>query len=101
MSDDAPPSKIVAGQWPPDLLPYCQLCDMIVERLGVTPFKYHHQDFLVLEAKCCGQTRGARIPLREVFRLRDTGQKWYIITRKGLNQGARGRLRTNFAGMHG
>lgn len=91
MSDEL---RAVAGHWPPDVMPYCQICDLICESVVVNPFQHDHQDFLIIEASCCGQTSGSRISLRKVYEMKATGQKWYAIVRRGSQAGPRARKST-------
>lgn len=76
------------GQDPPLITPYCGLCDMPAERfcMDVVTSPY----FLGIHATCCGKTSSARIPIEEVFRIKRTGEKFYVVTRKGSAQGLRG-----------
>jgi hypothetical protein len=101
VSDAAPLTIVVAGQWQPDLIPFCQICELPVEVINMHPFREHHQDFLIIEAHCCGQTSGSRVSLRAIWAMKARGEKWFAIVKRGLAPGAREIKRSSFAGMHG
>lgn len=70
---------------PPTFLPYCSLCQLPVARLM---YRVPKEDSWAVEfdAQCCGKTQGRRITLAEMHRIRETGEKFYLIVRKGLRQ---------------
>jgi hypothetical protein len=45
------------------------------------------------DAQCCGKTQGARITLAEMRRIHDTGEKFYLVVRKGRNQQIQGQAK--------
>jgi hypothetical protein len=98
---DAPPLIVMPGQMPPDLTPYCQICDMPVERLWITPFTEAHQDHIIVNAACCNQQSASRVSLRAIWALKASGQKWFAIVKRGLRQGPRDLKKTDFRGLHG
>jgi len=99
--NDAPPSIIVPGQWAPDLIPFCQLCDLPVEKLWITPFQEAHQDYMILNAACCEQQSASRVSLLAIWAMKARGEKWFAIVKRGLKQGPRELKKTDFRGMHG
>lgn len=81
------------GDDPPHLTPYCQRCDMPVERLrfDVTTDPHH----IGIHSGCCGQESSTRISLKLYLELMASpGAKLYTIVRKGCVAGIRGRKRT-------
>lgn len=72
------------GCEPPLIVPYCQLCDMPVESfcMDVVTSPYRAG----IHASCCGKTSSAYLPIEEIFRLRRTNEKFFVITRKGSFQ---------------
>lgn len=95
------PLIVVPGQWPPDLIPFCGFCDLPCERIEIRPFTEPNQDYLIIDAQCCGHTSGSHVPLRAVWDMKAAGTKWYAIVKKGRWQGAREQKKTDFQGMHG
>jgi hypothetical protein len=83
---------LVPGGPIPTIIPFCQRCDMPVERLrfDVITSPYH----LGIHAACCGYESSTRITNEEVMRLLRTREKLYVIVRRGSDQGIRGRRPT-------
>lgn len=70
---------------PPTFIPFCRTCDLPVARLM---YRVPKADAWTVEfdAQCCGKTQGARITLAEMRRIHDTGEKFYLVVRKGRSQ---------------
>jgi hypothetical protein len=82
------------GAPPPMLTPYCQRCDMPVERfcMDLVGSSASH---IGIHAHCCGQTSSTRIALSAYLELMGTpGAKLYVIVRKGSQAGIRSRKPT-------
>lgn len=75
------------GTEPPMITPYCSRCDMPVERfcMDVVTSPFH----VGIHASCCGATSSVRISLEELFRVKRTNEKLYVITSKTRGQGVR------------
>lgn len=84
------------GDHPPEITPYCQRCDMPVERMWIQALESQH--YVVVHAQCCGQQSSTRVGVQTYLQMRATGAKLYVIVRKGSqaglrNQKARGAMR--------
>lgn len=84
-------SGLVPGSYPPTIVPYCQRCDQPVERLTFDPISSPY--YIGIHAQCCGQTSSVRMPVEEMFRLKRTNEKFYIIVGKHRTQGLRKQAR--------
>ncbi len=75
------------GADPPTITPYCARCDMPVERMcmDVLTSPFH----IGIHAQCCGATASIRISVEEMFRIKRTNEKLYVITSKTRGQGVR------------
>jgi hypothetical protein len=85
---------LIPGQAPPPLIPYCQRCDMPVERycMDLVGKEGSH---IGIHAQCCGQTSSTRIALAAYLELMNTpGAKLVVIVRKGSWAGIRTRKPT-------
>ena len=73
------------GTHAPFIVPYCAFCGGPVERFafGLVTSPY----YVDIEAKCCDHTQGKRISTDELLRLKNTGQKLFLIVKKGRYQG--------------
>lgn len=93
------PLILVPGQDPPLITPYCRSCDVPVERfcMDVVTSPY----YVGIHGECHGVTMSARLPVEEVFRLKRTNAKFYLIVGKGRAQGVSEQLNTGFRGVHG
>jgi len=76
----------------PAIIPFCQRCDMPVERLRFDVVTSSYS--LGIHAACCGYESSTRISAEEVMRLLRTKEKLYVIVRRGSDQGIRGRRAT-------
>ena len=75
-----------AGKHPNNtFLPYCQICQLPVVKLQ---YRIPKEDSWTVDfdAQCCGKTMGRRITLAEMERLRVTGEKFFLVVRKGRTQ---------------
>lgn len=80
---------LISGAPPPPLVPYCQRCDMPVERYRMDLIQ--STDHIGIHAACCGQESSTRITLAVYLEMVATGKKLYCIVRKGSRAGLRGR----------
>jgi hypothetical protein len=74
---------------------------MPCERVGITPFKEHHQDYMILHAQCCGKNVPWKIPLTAIWAMKARGQKFYAIVKRGQTPGPRMQAKHNYMGHHG
>ena len=76
------------GDAPPDIIPFCGICDQPAER-----FKFDliegTADTIGIHAQCCDRTSSTRIGLKTYLQMRATGAKIYVIVRKGSQAGLR------------
>lgn len=77
------------GDTPPDIVPYCQRCDMPCEHISIEMVNGAQQ--VGINSSCCGQTSSTRIGLSVYLEMRATGAKLYTIVKKGSQAGLRGR----------
>jgi len=79
------------GADPPIITPYCMVCDMPVERMqfDVVTSPY----YIGIHAQCCGKTSSLRLPIEEMFRMKRSKEKLYIIVAKHRMQGLRSMAR--------
>lgn len=79
------------GDDPPTITPYCAICQLPVERytLDVVTSPYH----IGVHAHCCDRTSSTRIATSVYLEMMATGQKLYVIVKKGSTAGLRGRKR--------
>ena len=77
------------GDIPPTITPYCQRCDMPVERYCMDLADGTQR--IGIHASCCGQTSSTRIDFSVYRRLMAEGGKLYVIVRKGSQAGIRSR----------
>jgi hypothetical protein len=85
---------LIPGQSPPLLTPYCQRCDMPVERyrMDVVGADASH---IGIHATCCGYSSSTRIGLSVYLEIMNTpGAKLYVIVKKGNQAGIRSRKPT-------
>ena len=83
------------GQEPPPLIPFCQRCDMPVERYQMDLVR-GGGDHIGIHAHCCGQTSSTRITVVAYLELiRTPGAKLYVIVKKGSQAGIRTRKPTD------
>lgn len=82
---------LTPGQEPPIITPYCGICDMPVERMQFDVVTSPYS--MGIHAQCCGKTSSVRISNEEVFRIKRSGEKLYVIVGKGHLQGIRGQAR--------
>jgi len=73
------------GEFPPTFIPYCALCDLPVARLA---YRVPKEDSWAIEfmSQCCGKTQGRRITFAEMYRVQQTGEKFYLIVQKARVQ---------------
>lgn len=75
-----------AGRHPnKTVIPFCGICDLPVARMV---YRVPKEDSWTVdfEAQCCGKTQGRRITLAEMHRICETGEKLYLVVRKGRDQ---------------
>ena len=75
---------LTPGRQPPYIVPYCQRCDMPVERFNFFPVDSPH--FIEIEGQCCGATQGARVSVEEIMRIRRAGEKLFLVTSSGKHE---------------
>lgn len=73
------------------ITPYCQRCDMPVERFRLDVLK--DSEHIGIHSACCGQESSTRITKAVYLEMLATGKKLYTIVRKGSEAGLRGRAR--------
>lgn len=76
---------LTPGGLPPTFTCFCEYCQLPVERLAVDVVTSPY--YALVQAQCCGKTSGRRVSHEEIFRLRVTNQKLFIVTKKGNVQG--------------
>ena len=79
------------GASPPVIVPYCARCDMPVERLQFDVVSDPYR--MGIHAQCCGATSSVRISIEEVYRLKRSNEKLYVISAKTHGPGIRGQKR--------
>ena len=79
------------GGDPPLLVPYCMVCDMPVEKFTFDVISSPW--VLGISGHCCDRTQGARVPIEDVYRMKRTGEKFYLVVKSGRTQGLRGQAR--------
>lgn len=85
---------LIPGAPPPPLVPYCQLCDMPVERYQMDLIR-GSGDHIGIHAQCCGVTSSMRIGIVAYRELIATPKaKLFVIVRKGSLAGIRTRKPT-------
>lgn len=85
---------LIPGAPPPPLTPYCQRCDMPVERFCMD-LVGKDASHIGIHASCCGQSSSTRISLTAYRELVATpGAKLFVIVRKGSQAGIRTRKPT-------
>lgn len=82
-----------AGSHPPTFLPYCALCQLPVTKLQYRVPK-EDTDSIEFDSVCCGRQMGRRVKLAEIARIRQTGEKFFLIVQKRRNQEIRKAART-------
>lgn len=80
------------GDDPPMLTPYCQICTMPVERFRLDVITSPHH--IGIHANCCSRESSTRITTQVFLEMMATGQKLYVIVKKGSSAGLRGRAPT-------
>lgn len=81
------------GDDPPEIVPYCQICDQPVQDVCMDVVKSGSEDVIGIHAECCGKQSSTRITLAVYRELLATGAKLYVIVRKGSQAGLRKRAR--------
>lgn len=82
---------LIPGQSPPLLTPYCQRCDMPVERYRMDVVGSDGSK-IGIHASCCGYHSSTRIGVSAYLEIMNSpGAKLYVIVRKGSQAGIRNR----------
>lgn len=81
-------SILKPGADPPIVTPYCSFCDMPAERFCMDVLTSPY--YVGIHAQCCGKTQSVRISVEELFRIKRTNDKLYVVVGKGRAQGIRG-----------
>lgn len=85
---------LIPGAAPPPLIPFCQRCDMPVERYCMD-LVGKDASHIGIHAHCCGQTSSTRISLQAYLELIHTPRaKLFVIVKKGSQAGIRTRKPT-------
>jgi hypothetical protein len=69
------------------ITPYCSICQLPAERFTMDVVKSPY--YVGLHVQCCDRTSSMRLPVEEVFRLRHTKEKLFVVMQKGRHQGIR------------
>lgn len=78
------------GDAPPDITPYCGICDQPCERMQMDMLA--GTDVIGLHSHCCDHTSSFRVPLWMYLEMQQPPYpKLYTIVRKGSQAGLRGR----------
>lgn len=81
-----------AGSHPPTFIPFCSLCDLPVAKISYRVPK-EDVEAIEFEGACCGRTMGRRVKLAEIARIRETGEKFYLVVQKNRFQEIRKQAR--------
>lgn len=84
-------SLLEVGALPPVIVPYCGICDCPVERMSIFPNRSVY--YLEIEGKCCGKAQGIRISIEELYRIKRSNEKLYLVVGKGHVQTIRAQAR--------
>lgn len=74
--------RLIPGQPPPGLIPFCASCDQPVERFTI--YDITNPFWLSVEAQCHGRTEGLKIRL-EGLDAHDKGERIVMFKKKAFN----------------
>lgn len=72
------------GAEPPILVPYCSFCELPVEYFNFDVVSSPY--YVGIHGHCCDHSNSIRLPVEELFRLKRSKEKLFLIVARGRNQ---------------
>ena len=86
---------LIPGSEPPFVMPYCWDCRLPAYRVvfDIVSSPY----YIGVHAQCCNRTSSVRVPIEDMYRMRATNEKYYVLTPKNRMHGLRELPKSEFS----